>query len=165
MSYVIAAPEIMTSAATDLSNIGSTLSAAHSAAAAQTTGVLAAGADEVSAAIAALFSVHGQSFQALSAQAAAFHSQFVQSLSGAGSSYALAEAANASPLQAVEKTVLNAVNSPTEALFGRMLIGDGATGTASAPNGQDGGSCTATAAPATPASQRVRPAATAVAPG
>ena len=127
MSYVIAAPEIMTSAATDLSNIGSTLSAAHSAAAAQTTGVLAAGADEVSAAIAALFSVHGQSFQALSAQAAAFHSQFVRALNGAGGAYAAAEAANASPLQAVVQGAQSlAVFSPVKDLTGRPLVGNGA---------------------------------------
>ena len=33
MSYLVAAPEFLASAATDLSNIGSTLSAAHAAAA------------------------------------------------------------------------------------------------------------------------------------
>ena len=53
MSFVIAAPEIMTSAATDLTRIESALSAAHAAAATQTTAVLAAAQDEVSAAIAA----------------------------------------------------------------------------------------------------------------
>ena len=72
MSYVIAAPEMMAAAATDLATIGSDLSAAHTAAAAQTTGILAAAEDEVSAAIAALFSAHGQGFQALGAQAAPF---------------------------------------------------------------------------------------------
>ena len=99
MSYVIAVPEMMASAATDLANIGSSLSEANAAAAAPTTGVLAAGADEVSAAIAALFSVHGQGFQALSARAAGFHAQFVQALNSAGGAYAATEAANASPLQ------------------------------------------------------------------
>ena len=73
MSFVIAAPEMMTSAATDLAGIGSTLSAANAAAAAPTTGIVAAASDEVSAAIAALFSWHGQAYQALSAQAAALH--------------------------------------------------------------------------------------------
>jgi PE family len=73
MSSVIAAPEMITTAATDLRNIGSTLSAAHAVAATRTAGVLAAAEDEVSAAIAAVFSAHGQGFQALSAQAAAFH--------------------------------------------------------------------------------------------
>ena len=53
MSFVIAAPEMMTAAASDVANIGSTLSAANAAAAAPTTGIVAAAGDEVSAAIAA----------------------------------------------------------------------------------------------------------------
>ena len=84
MSFVIAAPEFMAAATTDLQNIGSAVSAANAAAAGPTTGMLAAGADEVSAAVASLFSGHGQAFQALSAQAAAFHAQFVRALSAAG---------------------------------------------------------------------------------
>jgi hypothetical protein len=67
-----------------LQNIGSALSAANAAAATRTTGVLAAAEDEVSAAVASLFSGHGQAFQALGAQAAAFHAQFVQAMSEAG---------------------------------------------------------------------------------
>jgi len=94
MSDVIAAPEIMTSAATDLSNIGSTIRVAHAAAAASTTRVIVAAGDEVSAAIASLFSSHGQQFQAISAQAAAFQEQFVQALTAGARSYVSAEAAN-----------------------------------------------------------------------
>ena len=119
MSNLIAAPEMMTTAATDLAGIGSSLSEANAAAAASTTRVITAAGDEVSAAIASLFSSHGQQFQAISAQAAAFHAQFVQSLSGAGSSYALAEAANASPLQAVVQGAQSlAVFSPVKDLTG-----------------------------------------------
>ena len=92
MSNLIAAPEMMTTAATDLATIGSDLSAAHMTAATQTTGILAAAEDEVSAAIVALFSAHGQGFQALGAQAAAFHAQFVQALNAGAGSYASAEA-------------------------------------------------------------------------
>ena len=55
MSFVSAAPEILQSAATDLGSIGSTINTANAAAAAPTTQVLAAGADEVSAAIATVF--------------------------------------------------------------------------------------------------------------
>src|ERR1700739_4600581 len=94
MSFVMAVPEVLGTAATDLTNIGSTLSTANAAAATQTTGVLAAAEDEVSAAIAALFSAHGQGFQALSAQAAAFHDQFVETLTAGAASYVSAEAAN-----------------------------------------------------------------------
>jgi hypothetical protein len=90
----VAAPEFLASAATDLSNIGSRLSEASAAAVAPTTGVLAPAEDEVSAAIAAMFSAHGQGFQALSAQAAAFHDQFVQTLTAGARSYVGTEAAN-----------------------------------------------------------------------
>src|ERR1700757_4426850 len=99
MANLAVAPDFLASAATDVSNIGSTLSAAHAAAAAPTTGLLAAAEDEVSAAIAAVFSAHGQVFQARGAQAAAFHSQFVQALTASARSYASAEAANAKLLQ------------------------------------------------------------------
>src|SRR6516165_12822303 len=80
MSYVVAVPEFVASAASDLAAIGSRLSAAHLAAAVPTTAVVAAAGDEVSAAIASLFSGHAQ--QALSAKAAVFHTQFVQALTG-----------------------------------------------------------------------------------
>lgn len=70
MSFVIAVPEFLSAAATDLANLGSTISAANAAASIPTTGVLAAGADDVSAAIAALFGAHAQAYQTISAQAA-----------------------------------------------------------------------------------------------
>ena len=131
MSYVIAAPEMLAAVAADAAGIGSSLSAANSVAAARTTAVLAAAEDEVSAAVAALFSGHGQGFQALSAQAAAFHNQFVQTLNSAGSAYTAAEAANASPLAAVVAGAQRlAVFSPVAAAAGRPLIGNGANGTA-----------------------------------
>jgi PE-PPE domain/PE family len=98
MSYVLAVPEMMTAAATDVASIGSTINVANAAAAAPTTGILLAAGDEVSAAIAELFSAHGRAYQALSAQATAFHAQFVRLLSAGASEYAAAEAANASAL-------------------------------------------------------------------
>src|SRR6478752_7780542 len=118
MSFVIVSPEMLSAAAGDLIGLGSTLSAANSAAAASTTGLLAAAEDEVSAAIAALFSVDGQGFQALSTQAAAFHDQFVQALTVGAGAYSSAEAASASPLQGL----VNAVNAEFVAQTGRPLI-------------------------------------------
>ncbi|MGB9303686.1 MAG: PE family protein, partial [Mycobacterium sp.] len=103
MSYLVAVPEMLQAAATDLAGIGSTLSEANAAAAAPTTGLLAAGADEVSAAVTVLFSSHAQAFQALSAEAAAFHQQFVQLLTSAGGSYAATDASSASPLQTAKQ--------------------------------------------------------------
>jgi hypothetical protein len=134
MSFVIAAPEVLGTAATDLTNIGSTLSAANAAVATQTTGVLAAAEDEVSAAIAAVFSAHGEGFQALGAQAAAFHEQFVQALTADAGSYADAEAANvsaltANPAQTVQQDLLNAINAPFLSATGRPPIENGANAT------------------------------------
>ncbi|WP_445929024.1 PE family protein, partial [Mycobacterium tuberculosis] len=79
-----------------------------------TTGLLAAGADEVSAALASLFSGHAVSYQQVAAQATALHDQFVQALTGAGGSYALTEAAN------VQQNLLNAI--------GGLLFGNGGAG-------------------------------------
>src|ERR1700757_4151857 len=115
MPRLVAAPELITTAATDLGNISSALNAAHAAAATQTTGTLAAAEDEVSAAIAAVFSAHGQGFQALGAQAAAFHEQFVQALTVGAGSYVGAEAANvaafgANPAQTIQQDVLGPIN-------------------------------------------------------
>ncbi|WP_082958331.1 PE domain-containing protein [Mycobacterium alsense] len=93
MSFVITAPDFIATAASDLANLGSALSAANAAATARTTAVVAAGADEVSAAVAAMFSQHAEQFQALNARAAAFHAGFAQALAGASGSYAAAEAA------------------------------------------------------------------------
>jgi PE family len=84
MWHVVAISELLASAATDLERIGSSLSGANVAAAAPTTAVAAAAGDEVSAAIASVFSGYAQKFHTLSAQTAVFHSQFVQAVTAAG---------------------------------------------------------------------------------
>ncbi|WP_156904675.1 PE family protein [Mycobacterium kansasii] len=139
MSYLTAFPELLASAATDLSNIGSALIDANTTAAAPITTMVPAAADEISAAITALFANHAWTYQMLSRQANVFHAQFVEALSAASASYAATEAANASPLEAVVQDLLGVINAPTNALLGRPLIGDGATGTATNPNGGAGG--------------------------
>ncbi|MBW0011871.1 MAG: PE family protein [Mycobacterium sp.] len=140
MSFVIAVPETATDAATSLASIGSTITKANAAAAAPTTAVLAAAEDEVSAAVASLFSGHAQQYQALSAQAAAFHSQLVQTLTAGACAYAGTEAANVEQMllgafqpflqetQPVRQALLGVINAPTEFLLGRPLIGPGANG-------------------------------------
>lgn len=94
MSYVTVVPESVLAAASELGTVGSAISQANAAAAASTTRVVAAAQDEVSTAIAALFGSHGQEFQALSAEAAAFHSRLVAALTGGAASYLETEAAN-----------------------------------------------------------------------
>lgn len=95
MSVMTVMPELVGQAAGQLQDIGSALRAAHAAAAGPTTSVAAAAGDEVSAAIAALFSGHAQQYQALNAQAAAFHAQFTSLLNAGAASYLGTELANA----------------------------------------------------------------------
>ncbi|ORB47837.1 PE family protein, partial [Mycobacterium persicum] len=132
MSFLIATPEMLAAAASDLSGISGAINAANAAAAGQTLGILAAGADEVSAAVAALFGAYAQQYQALSAQATNFHDQFVQALSAGGLSYVAAEAANA------QQALLTVVNAPTQTLLGRPLIGEGTAGALGQPGGAGG---------------------------
>jgi hypothetical protein len=120
MSYVIAAPEIMTSAAADLAAIGSNVSAAHLVAAAPTTSVIPAAADEVSASIAHLFSQHAANYQAMAAQAAGFQEQFVQHLTASAGAFARAEAANVALLQPLTASA-GAIGSAIGALPGQLL--------------------------------------------
>jgi hypothetical protein len=71
------------------------MSAQSAAAAAPTTGMVPAAADEVSALTAAQFGAHAQMYQAISAQAAAIHEMFVNTLGTSAGSYAATGAANA----------------------------------------------------------------------
>ncbi|CCK63304.1 PE family protein [Mycobacterium canetti] len=108
MAFLTATPEVVSAAAADLAGIGSTITAANTAAAAATTGVIPAALDEVSARIAAMFGAHGQAYQAASAQATRFHEQFVQALNAGASAYANAEAN-------VVQTLASAVRAPAQA--------------------------------------------------
>lgn len=95
MSFVTTQPEALAAAAGSLQGIGSALNAQNAAAATPTTGVVPAAADEVLALTAAQFAAHAQIYQAVSAQAAAIHEMFVNTLQMSSGSYAATEAANA----------------------------------------------------------------------
>lgn len=120
MAFVLAAPEALMTAASDLAGIGSNLTTANAAAVLPTASIVAAGADEVSAKIAALFSSHARGYQQLSAQAAGFHEQFVLALNSNASAYATTET-NAA------RTLANALSKPAETLLGHPLIGNSGT--------------------------------------
>jgi PE family len=112
MSFVVAAPEQVQAAAHDLAGIRSMLAEASSSVAFPTTAVVPAAADEVSAAIATLFGNFGQQYQLLSAQARAFHTEFVDLLNAGAGAYLGTEIANA------EQNLLNAINGPVQGLLG-----------------------------------------------
>jgi PE family len=93
--FVTTQPEMLEAAAGNFETIGSAMAANNSAAAGPTTGVIPAGADEVSALTATQFATHAAMYQTISAQAAAIHRQFVAALATSAASYAATEAANA----------------------------------------------------------------------
>ncbi|MBW0018932.1 MAG: PE family protein [Mycobacterium sp.] len=95
MSFVSTAPDVLGAAARELASIRSSLGQATAAATTPLTGLVPAAADEVSAAISQLFGSYGQDFQALSAQASAFHDEFVNLLNGTAAAYLGSEIDNA----------------------------------------------------------------------
>src|SRR6516162_6392743 len=112
MSFVIAAPDLVQGAAQDLAGIHASLAEAASVVAGPTTGVVPAAADEVSAAISAMFGNFGQEFQLLSAQAQAFHAQFVSLMNAGVGAYVSTEVANA------QQAVANAIGGGGAAAAG-----------------------------------------------
>ncbi|ORV84748.1 hypothetical protein AWC11_21335 [Mycobacterium interjectum] len=110
MSYVSAAPEMMAAAAADVAAIGSTVNAAHLAAAVPTVSVLPAAADEVSAGISQIFSGVAQEFQGLLGKATAFGQQFAQQLHAGAGAYAAAEAVNAASVMPSAESIVDIVN-------------------------------------------------------
>lgn len=94
MSFVTTYPEALAAAAGQLQGIGSSVAAQNAAAAAPTTGVVPAAADEVSALQATQFAAYGTLYQQVSAQATAIHEMFVNTLGISAGSYGATEAAN-----------------------------------------------------------------------
>jgi hypothetical protein len=95
MSFVTTQPEALAAAASSLQSIGSSLSAQNAAAAAPTTGMVPAAADEVLALTAPQFAAQSRMAQAVSAQATAIQELFVNTLGISSGSDAATEAANA----------------------------------------------------------------------
>lgn len=135
MSFVTAQPEALTAAASDLQGIGSVLAAQNAAAAAPTTGVAPAGADEVSALMAAQFSTYGSMYQTVSAQAAAVHEMLVHTLGTSAGSYAATEAANAAastPSAVAGQSAASTVGGIVTALGSNAMVTDIGSGAGTA---------------------------------
>ncbi|GFG92334.1 hypothetical protein MBOU_43760 [Mycobacterium bourgelatii] len=133
MSFVSVSPELLAAAAADLTNLNVGVAAANAAAADATTVLAPAAADEVSVAIATFFGLHGQSYRGVAMQMEAYHAQFVSTLRAGIGAYAYGELVNA------QLTVLGVINTPTQVLLGRPLIGDGANATTPGGAGGAGG--------------------------
>jgi hypothetical protein len=137
MSFLGLTPDVLTAASGNLENIGTSLRAAHAAAAAQTTAIVAPAADEVSEAITSLFGTAAQEYQALGARAAAFHENFVKTLGAAAGQYLAAEAANVqqTAAAAIPTSAAETINTPFGAIsftYGGHVPPTGTNGTFSA---------------------------------
>ncbi len=127
MSYVVATPDWLTTAAGHLAGIESAVTSANAAAANFTTLLPAAAADEVSIRVAALFGAHGMAFQAATTQVAQLHERFVVNLAATANAYVTTEITNA------EEKLWNTVNTLAPTPLGRQPI-------TVAPGGNTGGS-------------------------
>ncbi len=121
MSLLSLIPDCLASASENLESLGSALRIANTVAASQTAVIAAPAADEVSAAITALFGTHAQEFQNLCAEAAAFHDGFVKLLNGGAAHYLSTEIANArqtllNPSIGAGKPAVAAANSAAAAV-------------------------------------------------
>ncbi len=118
MSYLVTTPDWVTAAAEDLAGIGSSLQTATTTATMPTTGIAAAAADEVSAAIAQAFGGFGQEFQAVSAQVSSYHADFLRLLNGSASAYVSAEMASAA---AVLRNAPSAAPAVPGGAYGQLI--------------------------------------------
>jgi len=101
VSYVVAAPDFLTAAAEDLAAVGSAVTGAGAAAAHSTTSLLAAAEDEVSTAVATLFSTFGRDYQAVAAQTVQYQERLILRLAASANAYVTTEIANAGRVSAV----------------------------------------------------------------
>lgn len=95
MSFLTAVPEELAAAATQLAAIGSALTAQNAGAAAPTTAIAPAAADQVSILQSSIFTAYGALYQQFAAEAQAMQEQFVQTLGLSSGTYAATESSNA----------------------------------------------------------------------
>lgn len=113
MSFLTTQPEELSAAAGKLETIGAAMSAENVAAAAPTTGVLPAAADEVSALQASLFTAYGTLYQQVSAEATVMYDMMVNTLGVSAGTYAAAEVANSSAAASPLTDFLGALSAQT----------------------------------------------------
>lgn len=95
MSFLTAVPAELAAAAAQLGAIGSALAAQNAGAAAPTTFISPAAADQVSILQSSIFTAYGALYQQLAAEAQAIQEQFVQTLGMSSGTYQATESSNA----------------------------------------------------------------------
>ncbi len=120
MSFLTTVPEELSAAAAQLAAIGSSLTAQNAGAAAPTTAIAPAAADQVSALQAGIFTAYGTLYQQIAAEAQAMQEQFVNTLGLSSGTYSSAESANAaaSGLSGPANSISGAINNLSTFLGG-----------------------------------------------
>ncbi|OBI95031.1 PPE family protein, SVP subgroup [Mycobacterium asiaticum] len=95
MSFLTAVPQELAAAAAQLGAIGAALAGQNAGAAAPTTAIAPAAADQVSILQSGIFTAYGALYQQIAAEAQAIQEQFVQTLGLSSGTYEQSEAANA----------------------------------------------------------------------
>ncbi|WP_204802017.1 PPE family protein, SVP subgroup [Mycobacterium riyadhense] len=117
MSFLQILPEELTAAATQLGALGTSMAAQNAAAAAPTTAIAPAASDMVSALQASLFTAYGTLYQQFSAEAAAIHDQFVNTLGISAGTYdateSINQAAAVSPFDGISGDISSIVQATT----------------------------------------------------
>src|SRR5260370_481685 len=119
MSFLTAIPEELLAAAAQLEGIGNSLTAQNAGAAAPTTAIAPAAADQVSALQSAIFSTYGTLYQQIAAEAQAIQQQFVSTLGLSSGTYTSTEAANvaaATPLDSITSEISTLLGGPLTSL-------------------------------------------------
>ncbi|MCV7099384.1 PE family protein, partial [Mycobacterium palustre] len=116
MSFLTTIPEELLAAAAQLEGIGNSLTAQNAGAAAPTTAIAPAAADQVSTLQAAIFSTYGTIYQQIAAEAQAIQQQFVSTLGLSSGTYSQTEAANVAAATPVDNFI-----SQLSSLFGGPL--------------------------------------------
>ncbi|ORW91734.1 PE family protein [Mycobacterium sp. IEC1808] len=119
MSFLTAIPEELLAAAQQLEGIGNSLTAQNAGAAAPTTAIAPAAADQVSTLQAGIFSAYGTLYQQLATEAQAIQQQFVSTLGLSSGTYSSTEAANvaaATPVDALSSQISTLLGGPLTSL-------------------------------------------------
>lgn len=116
MSFLTAIPEELLAAAAQLEGIGNSLTAQNAGAAAPTTAIAPAAADQVSTLQATIFATYGSIYQQIAAEAQAIQQQFVSTLGLSSGTYTSTEAANVAAATPVDNLI-----SQLSTLFGGPL--------------------------------------------
>src|ERR1700712_4423804 len=95
MSFLTAVPQELAAAAAQLAAVGGALAGQNAGAAAPTTFIAPAAADQVSILQSSIFTAYGALYQQVAAEAQAIQEQFVQTLGLSSGTYQATESSNA----------------------------------------------------------------------